>query len=175
MRLISENMKMQSSCLRALAGVGWTAMKRIIAAIDFSDANKPVVEVATKLAKALGEGLHLVHVVEAEPTYAAYGFSPDEFPAMHEIQLESVTRAESKLQEIASEVGLEGVQTKVLQGQPLYSLLEYAKEVDADMLVLGSHGHGFLGSLLLGSVAEGCVRKSQIPALIVPVGKSSKS
>ena len=54
-----------------------------------------------------------------------------------------------------------------------YSILEYAEEVGADLLVLGSHGHGFLGSLLLGSVAEGCVRKAQIPALIVPARKSS--
>ncbi|MBT8037133.1 MAG: universal stress protein [Verrucomicrobiae bacterium] len=150
-------------------------MKRIIAAIDFSDVSASVVKVATKLAKALDENLHLVHVVESEPTYAAYGFSPGEFPAMHEVQQESVTRGEKKLQAIAAEIGLVGVETKVLQGQPLYSILEYAKEVDADMLVLGSHGHGFLGSLLLGSVAEGCVRKAKIPALIVPVPRSDKS
>lgn len=150
-------------------------MKNIIAAIDFSDASKPVLEAAEKLAKALDEGLHLVHVVEAEPTYAAYGFSPDEFPAIHEIQEESLLRGERKLSQIASEMKVEGVETMVLKGQPLHSILEYAKEVGADMLVLGSHGHGFLGSLLLGSVAEGCVRRAEIPALIVPVGKNSKS
>ena len=124
-----------------------------------------------KIAKALGEGLHLVHVVEAEPTYAAYGFSPDDFPAMHEVQEESVSRAAIKLGKMAEESGLGGVQIKVLQGQPLHVLLQYAKEVDADMLVLGSHGHGFLSSLLLGSVAEGCVRKAELPALIVPIGQ----
>jgi len=150
-------------------------MKNIVTAIDFSDASKPVLEAAVKLAKALDEGLHLVHVVEAEPTYAAYGFSPDEFPAMHEIQEESVARGEKKLNQIASEIKIEGVQTKILRGQPLHSILEYAREVSADMLVLGSHGHGFLGSLLLGSVAEGCVRKAEIPALIVPVARKSKS
>ncbi len=78
----------------------------------------------------------LVHVVEAEPTYAAYGFSPDEFPAMHEIQQESLLRSERKLEEIASETGLKGVQTKVLQGHPLHRILEYAKEVDSDMFSL---------------------------------------
>ncbi|NWK54919.1 universal stress protein [Verrucomicrobiaceae bacterium N1E253] len=144
-------------------------MKTIVAGIDFSDASKPVLEAATKLARALGEGLHLVHVVEAEPTYAAYGFSPDEFPAMQEVQQESVERAERKLTSIASEIDIKGIETAVLQGQALHSILEYAEEVDADLLVLGSHGHGFLGSLLLGSVAEGCVRKAKFPSLIVPV------
>lgn len=146
-------------------------MKTIIAALDFSDASEPVIAATTKLAKALNEGIHLVHVVEAEPTYAAYGFSPDEFPAMHQVQTESLNRGEEKLQKIAREIDVPNVQTRVLQGQPLHALLKYAEEINADMLVLGSHGHGFLGSLLLGSVAEGCVRKAKIPALIVPVSK----
>jgi nucleotide-binding universal stress UspA family protein len=149
-------------------------MKTIVAAIDFSDVSQPVLDASVKIAKALGEGLHLVHVVEAEPTYAAYGFSPDDFPAMHEVQEESVSRADIKLGKMAEQTGLTGVQTKVLQGQPLHTLLEYAKAVDADMLVLGSHGHGFLSSLLLGSVAEGCVRKAELPALIIPVGGQSE-
>ncbi len=155
-------------------GSGWylgDAMKQIVAAIDFSDAGQPVVKAAEKLARAFNESLHLVHVVEAEPTYAAYGFSPDDFPAIQEVQAESLVRSERKLEEIAASIGVKGVEVKVLQGQPLHCILEYAKEVDADMLVLGSHGHGFLGSLLLGSVAEGCVRKAEIPALIVPVAR----
>lgn len=151
------------------------AMKNIVAAVDFSDVSKPVIDNAVKLASALGEGLHLVHVVEAEPTYAAYGFSPDDFPAMHELQVESASRADIKLSKLAAESGIEGVQTKVIQGQPLHALLTYAKEVDAEMLVLGSHGHGFMSSLILGSVAEGCVRKAQLPSLIVPMAKSEDS
>jgi len=146
-------------------------MKTIVVAIDFSDVSKKVIEMAIKFAKAFDQELHLVHVVEAEPTYAAYGFSPDEFPAMNAIQEESINRAEKKLTEMASKVDVSGVKTAVLEGPPLHMILEYAEEVDADLLVLGSHGHGVLGSLLLGSVAEGCVRKAKFPALIVPVEK----
>lgn len=146
----------------------------MIAALDFSDANEPVIEATSKLARALGESVHLVHVVEPEPTYAAYGFSPDQFPAMQQLQTESLARSETKLREIACAMNLPNVETKVLQGQPLHAILDYAKEVNADILVLGSHGHGFLSSLLLGSVAEGCVRKAKIPSLIVPVKKRSE-
>ena len=90
---------------------------------------------------------------------------------MHEIQVESASRAQIKLSKMADQSGLAGVQTSVVQGQPLRALLEYAKGVGGEMLVLGSHGHGFLNSLLLGSVAEGCVRKAELPALIVPMKK----
>ena len=150
-------------------------MKEIIAAVDFSDVSVPVLETAVKITQALGGQLHLVHVVEAEPTYAAYGFSPDDYPALHEIQVESSSRAQIKLSKMAEQSGLAGVQTKVVQGQPLHALLQYAKEVGGEMLVLGSHGHGFLSSLLLGSVAEGCVRKAELPALIVPMKQSDDS
>lgn len=146
-------------------------MKTIVVGVDFSDATAAVLETATQFATALHEGLHLVHVVESEPTYAAYGFAPDDFPAMQEIQKESVIRADKKLRDIAERSVVKGVQTAVVEGHPLHSLLEYATKVDADLLVLGSHGHGILSSLLLGSVAEGCVRKAKIPALIVPAKK----
>lgn len=144
-------------------------MKTIIAAIDFSDVSDFVLKSAGELAKAFGATLHLVHVVEAEPTYAAYGFSPEEFPALQAIQQESLDRSETIIGDMAALLEVEGVKTAVLQGQPLQTLLEYASEQGADILVMGSHGHGFLGSLLLGSVAEGCVRKATIPALIVPM------
>jgi len=57
---------------------------------------------------------------------------------------------------------------QLAEGSPLHALLDYVKESDADMVVLGSHGHGVIASLLLGSVAEGMVRKAAVPTLIVP-------
>lgn len=146
-------------------------MKTIIAAVDFSDASMVVLKAAEEMARAFGAELHLVHVVEAQPTYAAYGFTPDEFPVLAQVQVETVSRAETKLSDLAKRAGHDGIKTMLLQGQPLHSLLEYGKESGADLIVLGSHGHGILGSLLLGSVAEGCVRKSKIPTLVVPVQK----
>lgn len=144
-------------------------MKTIVAAVDFSDASEVVVEAAVEMAEVFGNVLHLVHVVEAHPTYAAYGFAPDEFPVLQEVQEETTVRAERKLGELADGIPLQGVQKTLLHGQPLAAILEYAEEVSADLLVLGSHGHGMLGSLLLGSVAEGCVRKAKVPALVIPV------
>jgi nucleotide-binding universal stress UspA family protein len=45
------------------------------------------------------------------------------------------------------------------------------KDKHADLVVLGSHGHGAIAALLLGSVAEGMLRKAVVPTLIVPVKK----
>ncbi|MFP6881593.1 MAG: universal stress protein [Roseibacillus sp.] len=53
-------------------------MKPIIAALDFSDASTAVLETAAAMAKAFGACLKQVHVIEPEPTYSAYGFTPEE-------------------------------------------------------------------------------------------------
>jgi nucleotide-binding universal stress UspA family protein len=152
-------------------------MKTIVAAVDFSDSTPGVLTMATSLAKVYGADLHLLHVVEPEPTYTAYGFTPDEFPAMHTFQEEAKRRANHKLQDLLAGIDSEltNVVVRLVEGSPLHALLEYVKTNAADMVILGSHGHGVVASLLLGSVAEGMVRKAQVPTLIVPAGTEAKS
>lgn len=146
-------------------------MKTIIAAVDFSDATPVVLKMAMNLAKSFGAKLHLFHAVEPEPGYSVYGFTPEEFPAMHVYQEEAVRRAKRQLDELHSGVKIEFPDSvcQVLEGSPVSSLLDYAKQVQADLVVLGTHGHGVLASLLLGSVVEGLVRKAAVPTLVVPV------
>ena len=145
-------------------------MKTIIVAVDFSNATPGVLEMAVGMAKAFGAELRLFHAVEPEPSYTAYGFTPEEFPAMHIYQEEARRRAAVKIEELATQVKAElpGVSTKVVEGSPLHSLVDYVKETQPDLVVLGAHGHGVIASLLLGSVAEGMVRKATVPTLIVP-------
>ena len=61
-------------------------MKTIVAAVDFSNATPGVLAAAVNQARAFGASLHLLHVLEPEPSYTAYGFTPDEFPAIHLFQ-----------------------------------------------------------------------------------------
>lgn len=145
-------------------------MKTIVVAVDFSNATSGVLEMASELAKAFGAQLRLFHVVEPEPSYTAYGFTPDEFPALHAYQDEAKRRAAAKLEELLAKVkpDLPGATSQIAEGSPLHALLDYVKESGADFVVLGSHGHGVIASLLLGSVAEGMVRKAAVPTLIVP-------
>jgi nucleotide-binding universal stress UspA family protein len=145
-------------------------MKNIVVAVDFSNATPGVLEMAGALARAFGAQLRLFHVVEPEPSYTAYGFTPDEFPALHAYQEEAKRRAVTKLEELLAAVkpDLPSATTQIAEGSPLHALLDYVKESGADFVVLGSHGHGVIASLLLGSVAEGMVRKAAVPTLIVP-------
>jgi len=128
---------------------------------------------AVGLAKSFGAGLQLLHVVEPEPSYTAYGFTPDEFPAMNAFHEEAKRRATLKLDELLAtvRVDLPGATCKMAEGSPLYTLLDHVKQSGADFVVVGSHGHGVIASLLLGSVAEGMVRKATVPTLVVPASR----
>lgn len=145
-------------------------MKTIVAAVDFSNATLGVIEMAGSLAKSYGAQLHLLHIVEQEPSYTAYGFTPDEYPALHAFQQEAKRRAALKLDELLATVtsSLPGTTVALIEDSPLHGVIDYVKQTQADLVVLGSHGHGVVVSLLLGSVAEGMVRKAIVPTLIVP-------
>ena len=169
---IRANMRSLSLSLPQPPCVGW-GMKKILAAVDFSDATAGVISNAAEMAKAFGAELHLLHVIEPEPTYTAYGFTPDEFPAIQTFHAETRTRAQKTLDETAAKAASAGVKpiTHLGDGSPLHVLAETVEKLGADLVVLGSHGHNVVASLLLGSVAEGMVRRSLVPTLVVPVSK----
>ena len=125
---------------------------------------------AGSLAKAYGAKLHLLHVIEQEPTYTAYGFTPDEYPVLHEFQEEAKRRAARKLEDLLTTLAgdVPGTSVHLVEDSPLHGIMNYVKQTNADLVVLGSHGHGVVVSLLIGSVAAGMVRKAIVPTLIVP-------
>lgn len=126
-----------------------------------------------KLAKAFDADLRLFHVVEPEPSYTAYGFTPEEFPAMTTFRDEAKRRAAMQMENLLATLRAEvpTVGSEIVEGSPIHSLLVYVERVSADLLIIGSHGHGVIASLLLGNVAEGMIRKAAVPTLVVPAIK----
>ncbi|MCX5662126.1 MAG: universal stress protein [Planctomycetota bacterium] len=145
-------------------------MKRILACIDFSPVTAPVLDAAVELAQATKAGLTLIHVV-VPPTPVSYGeFAPampvpDMLPEMRKAAIVQMQREQARLE---SEFGIK-VATVVVDGsQPSTAVLEEASRIEPDMIVVGSHGHGLFGRLLLGSTCNQIVHHSRWPVLVVP-------
>ena len=145
-------------------------MKNIVTALDFSDASEAVLHAAITLAKSQQATLHIVHVLEPEPSYTAYGMTPEEFPAIQVFQQESQKRAEARLNSAfnTAKVDLCDVRTELMIGSPLHAIIDYVHKIHADLVIIGTHGHGAVAALLIGSVAEGLVRKAVCPTLVIP-------
>lgn len=145
------------------------AIDTVVIAIDFSENASDAVNAAREAIRHRPAArLHLLHVV------------PDVFhtPWMVEsagvdfeaIQQRWIEEAEQKLVMLAASLALDPlhVTTTVGVGSPAAEIVRYASERPADLIVLGSHGHGLIRRFMLGSVADRVIRHATCPVLVVP-------
>lgn len=134
---------------------------RILLPTDGSDASDRAVEQAVGLARETGAALHVLFVVEDIP------YAPEMMDDQVEGQLREIgEEAVETIRARADEAGVEVVAT-LREGVPHATILEYADEADADVVVMGTHGRNGLDRYLLGSVTERVVRTSEVPVLTV--------
>ena len=142
-------------------------LKRILAPTDFSEYSKPALEYACGFAEQFGSELHLVHVLQdlvamvPEPGMA--------FPPPGAYLQELKETAERTLTIIPQPRWAAGrsIVRATRQGTPFLEIIRYAKELEVDLIVIGTHGRTGLSHMLMGSVAEKVVRKAPCPVLTV--------
>lgn len=132
---------------------------RIVVAADFSEPSVRAAQHAISIAGANAE-VDLVHVA---PT-GIFGTSQSRSAECERAANASLDRMEGKLK-VAVGIRINRV---LLHGDPAVEILRYAGEVGADLIATGSHGHGFITRMLIGSVATKIVRASAFAVLTVP-------
>ncbi len=139
--------------------------KVIVAAVDLSDESPGVLDRAADLAAAHIAELHIVHVVE--PLSLAYGGDiPMDFSGIQD-QLQE--QAEQQLAQYANRYNIAKERLHLKAGRPESQIHQLAEELDADLIVVGSHGrHGL--ALLLGSTANSVLHGASCDVLAVRVG-----
>ena len=143
-------------------------MKSILVPVDFSDATPRVIETASRMAKAFGGRVVLLHIVEPEPDFV--GFEPG--PATVRMSVARDFKAEhQQLEDLKASLAGTGLDVTALQirGSTAEKILLEAATHEAGLIVMGSHGHGALYELLVGSVTTGVLRAARCPVVIVPV------
>ena len=143
-------------------------MKTILIAIDFSPGVENLIEQGEKLAKMTSAKLWLIHVAAPDPAFVGYSVGPD---YVIENRTETLKSEHRKLQSYANQLKSKGIDAEslLIQGTAVDLILEKADRLEADMIIIGSHGRSMLYEALIGSVCAGVLRKSKIPMLIVPV------
>jgi nucleotide-binding universal stress UspA family protein len=143
-------------------------MKKILVPVDFSGVTDSALKAAARLAGALQAELLLLHVAAPEPEFIGYETGPASVRQAVAHQLSAEHRQLQALQHELEALGLR-VTALLIQGYTIEKILAEAERMPADLIVMGSHGHGGLHHLLMGSVAEGVVRKARCPVVLVPV------
>ena len=139
--------------------------RNVLFATDFSTGAREATGHAAALASAEGATLHLLHVIE-EFSYRE-SFNLKHFPSQDVLE-ELERNARIALEDLAKDAELgPGVQTYVREGKPFVEIIRAARELEADVLVVGSHGQSGLSETLFGSTAERVVRKAPCAVLVV--------
>jgi len=140
---------------------------RLLVCVDFSPVTAGVVEQASLLARALGAEVRLLHVGAPDPDFVGYQAGP---ATVRDGVARALRDEHRALEDLAERLRAAGVDVKPLmvQGPTRDAIVEQARTFRADMIVLGSHGHGALFNLLVGSVAEGVLHAARVPVLVVP-------
>lgn len=141
----------------------------ILACVDFSDMTEPVIERAAELAAVGDRSFHLLHVAAPEPDLVGYDDDPVANWSSDDRARELVDE-QRILERHAESLGSRGfaVTPIIAMGPSAATIIAEAKRLGADVIVLGSHGHGGLYNLLMGSVAAELEKHSPVPLDIVP-------
>lgn len=137
----------------------------IVAAVDSSPAARHVTERAIALSETFGE-VHLVHVFQPPSTvYPAQGFYP-----FDDEEIERADHGHTWETLAATLADVPAVWKQVeRRGYPASEIVDYAAEVDADLIVIGTRGRGGFASLVLGSTSQAVIHDAPCDVLVVKI------
>jgi nucleotide-binding universal stress UspA family protein len=142
-------------------------MKTMLVPVDFSDVTPLVLRVAGDWAVATGHRIHLLHVMADDADLVGFESGLQLLPR---IALPESPEDQRHLQACAEDLTCRDLEvtTHIVQGSPVLEILDEAIAVQAELIVMGSHRHGMLHHLLLGSVSGGVLKRATCPVLVVP-------
>ena len=137
---------------------------RILVAVDITGESDLVVQTACDVAQAFGSELWLVHVVEP----IAMAYNDNLLVDLSRLEDEMEDSAKAHLRKLGKPYHIAVGNQQVLLGKPAAEIHAFAEKINADLVVVGTHGRsGF--SLLLGSTANGVLHGSKCDVLAVRV------
>jgi nucleotide-binding universal stress UspA family protein len=143
--------------------MAWIVRKPILVPYDFSSHSRVAVDKALSMAESPA-GIHVLHVL---PTFIP--LAPEGFPVEAIDDQVRLEYAQKSLDEEFADSRYTGIAKEVLIGDPGSVCADRAETIDADLIVLPSHGRSGVTRLLLGSVTERIVRLSKRPVLVLKI------
>jgi nucleotide-binding universal stress UspA family protein len=146
------------------------SMGPIICCLDDSEGARRALTVAEGLSTRLGLELVLVHVEPPTSTAPGLGAAAGGAERLRDAELRE---GERLLERLASEAGLSGSRRRTTVGPTAACIVSISEEERAELVVIGSRGHGELATALLGSVSTAVAASAPCPCVIVPPGATT--
>ena len=137
----------------------------IVFPTDFSERSLAALSWARRMADQMQGEIHCLYVVEEPHIYATLDMGPVPIPSVDEL----TRSADKRMAHFASQhlKALGNVSTKVLIGRPSEEVVSYAKETNASLIIMTTHGYSGVKHVLLGSTTEAVLRHASCPVLSI--------
>jgi nucleotide-binding universal stress UspA family protein len=146
-------------------------IKKVVCPIDFSDNSKLIAESAAYIAGTFKAAIHLVFVVQNFEDYSGF-FVPQ--MTMPNLEQELFSGAEERMVLFCNEnadafkqAGVSEVVNKVFVGDVGEQIVQYADEIQGDLIIMGTHGYKGLEKIMFGSIAAKVVRSARCPVMTI--------
>jgi nucleotide-binding universal stress UspA family protein len=139
--------------------------KSILVPTDFSEPSRAALDYAVDLAEKLGAEVHVVHAFELP----LVGFPDGTLTITAEMASRIINAAQKALDDLTARYSARKVKVHCFleQADPREAVLQAAKKVSADLIVMGTHGRRGIVRALIGSVTESVVRTSSLPVMTI--------
>lgn len=157
-------------------------MKKVLIALDYDPSSVKVAEKGYALGKTMGAKIILMHVLSEPVYYSSLEYSPivgfNDSMNMETFRTDSIQglkkAAQHFLDKTKHRLADETIQTILKEGETADSILEAAKDLNVDIIVLGTHSRKWLENILMGSVTENVLKHSTLPLFIIPTKKEAE-
>jgi nucleotide-binding universal stress UspA family protein len=140
--------------------------KKVLIALDYDETALKVADEGYLMANAMNAETILLHVISEQLVYYS-GYS-----YMHKFQVEVLNDLHKSTREFLHKakehLADESIKTVIKEGEVAETILKIAKELNVDIIVMGSHSRKWLENILLGSETEEVLKKTTIPLYIIP-------
>ncbi len=143
-------------------------MKKILLAYDGSPSADRAAAFAGNIANSDGAELNIVTILEEEPDGDLRAFSRAEGATLGDVVEPLVEARLAHARQIAEKAGARAIATEAKLGDPAGVILDCARVLKADAVVVGKRGRGRLKGLLIGSVSQKLVSLCECPVIVVP-------
>jgi universal stress protein A len=138
----------------------------IVFPTDLSELSRGALRWAKRMASITDAELHCLYVVEEPHIYATLDLGPLPIPTTDELSGSAQSQLDALVNEHLQDFS-QSTKAKVVVGRPADEIIAYASALNAEMIVMATHGYSGVKHLALGSTTEAVVRQAECPVLSI--------
>lgn len=143
-------------------------MNTLLVALDLKNSDSELLRYTASFANKFQSKVWLIHIAAPDPDFVGYSVGPT---YIRDVRAEELRKEHKHLQELAADLKSKNINADALliQGPTIDILKSEVAKLKVDLLIMGSHRHGFMYETFIGNTSVQAIKKIHIPVLIIPL------